>query len=170
MRSGLFLLARLTDRDVDVLLAEGARHDCPPGTPLTRLDEPVEALSIILEGRFDVHAAEGRFIRSMFPGDVVGEVSFLDGRPASASVTAAEASAVLRVPRSRLQLRLDAEPAFAARFYRAIGTQLAFRLRDLTTRPTGGPSSADRLDADTLDGADLAGRRLQRLLDRARSG
>ena len=85
-------------------------------------------------------------------------------------MTAAEPSAVLRVPRPRLQARLDAEPAFAARFYRAIGTQLAFRLRDLTTRSSGGPSAADRLDADTLDGADLAGRRLQRLLDRARAG
>lgn len=170
MKTSLFLLARLTDRDVDLLLAEGARRACAPGSTLTRLDEPVDALSVILEGRFDVQGPDGKLIRSMFPGDVVGEVSFLDGRPASTTVIAAEDSAVLRVPRPRLQLRLDADPAFAARFYRALGTQLAFRLRDLTARSSGAPSAADRLDADTLDLTDLAGRRLQRLLERARAG
>lgn len=164
----LFLLARLTERDVELLLAEGAHVTCPVGATLARVDEPVDALSLILDGRFEVHAPDGQKIRSMYAGEMVGEVSFLDGRPASATVSAAEPSSVLRVPRARLQRRLDADPAFAARFYRALGTQLAFRVRDLTSGAGDRPSSADLLDADTLDGADLAGRRLALLLERAR--
>lgn len=166
----LFLLARLTERDVELLLAEGARATCAIGTDLVTLDQRVDAWTLILDGRFDVFGADGRLIRSMYAGEMVGEVSLLDGRPASATVRAAEPSEVLRIPRARLQRCLDADPSFAARFYHALGTQLAFHVRDLTARSSGRPSSPDVLDPDTLDGADLAGRRLALLIERARRG
>lgn len=151
-----------------MLLAEGRREDAPVGRALTTIDVENDALYLLLDGRFEVRAPDGAVIRSPYAGDMVGEVSLLDGRAASATVITVEPAEVLRVPRRRLQARLDADPAFAARFYRAIGTLLAHRLRDLTGRRTGSPSAADVLDLETLDGADLAGRRLDLLIRRAR--
>ncbi|MCA9491992.1 MAG: cyclic nucleotide-binding domain-containing protein [Myxococcales bacterium] len=169
MRHTLFILARLTDADVDILLSEGRRERVPPGHNLVSPGIPVDAFHIILSGCFEVRAgARGDVVlRRMHRGEIVGEISFLDHRPPSASVVATEPSVTLHIPTDRLQRRLDQDEGFASRFYRSLGTLLAFRVRDLTEKHAGSASGdEDLLDLDVLDRADLAARRFDRLMAR----
>jgi hypothetical protein len=77
---------------------------------------------------------------------------------------------VLRLEKRRIEDRLQQQPAFAARFYRALAIFLADRLRSTTARMTldkGLKSNAvmeDELDESILDNVSLAGVRFERLL------
>jgi CRP-like cAMP-binding protein len=170
VRNTLFILARLTDADLDHVLREGRRQSFAKGQRLVTMGVPVEWFDIVVSGAFEARtgARESVFLRKMYRGEIVGEVSFLDHRASSASVIAIEPSVVLRIPKARLEAILDADTGFAARFYRSIGTLLAYRLRDLTEKHAGGGSTGeeDALDLDVLDQADLAARRFDRLIAR----
>lgn len=169
MRHTLFILARLTDGDVDILLSEGRRERAVPGQKLVAPGTPVDAFHIVLSGTFEVRAGARQdvVLRRMHRGEIIGEISFLDHRPPSASVVAVEASTTLRIPAERLQARLDQDDGFAARFYRSLGTLLAYRVRDLTEKHAGTVSGdEDLLDLEVLDRADLAARRFDRLMAR----
>ena len=169
MRNALFILARLTDGDIEFLLAQGKNTLLPPGARLVTQGVPGEFLDIIVDGSFEVRsgANESTVLRRLFRGEIVGEVSFLDQRPPSASVLAVEPSRVLRVPKARVQARLDTDSAFAARFYQALGTMLAFRVRDLTEKQSHASSGdEDALDLDMLESLDLAARRFEQHIAR----
>ncbi len=170
MRNTLFILARLTDADLDHLLREGRRETVEKGRRLVTTGVPVQWFDIVVSGCFEARTGEREsvLLRRMYRGEIVGEVSFLDHRAPSASVVAIEPSVVLRIPKARLEARLEADTGFAARFYRSLGTLLAYRLRDLTEKHAGGGSSGeeDALDLDVLDDADLAARRFDRLIAR----
>jgi len=62
-------------------------------------------------------------------GEVMGEISFVDSRPPTASVKALMDSRVGVVPRTLLTSRLKEDSGFASRFYRAMATFMADRLR-----------------------------------------
>ena len=87
------------------------------------------------------------------PGDVVGEISFVDERPPAASVRAEVASKVGAVPRAALGEKLRQDVGFAARFYQAIAVFLADRLRS-TNAQLG--AKTVRLGEDVEDADELA--------------
>ena len=74
----------------------------------------------------------------VMPGQFVGEISFLDSWPTSATVTAHSDAKVLRIGRTELEARLGKHPRFAARFYQALGTRLA----QIYRRELAGPPPA----------------------------
>ena len=86
---------------------------------------------MVLDGRLTVlvKAIGNREIASLLAGEIVGEISFVDPRPPSAPVVAAQDSHLLVIPRSILTSKLNKDSAFAARFYKAVATLLADRLR-----------------------------------------
>ena len=106
MRKVLFVLAELNDQDLDWIVAAGTRESFPRGQVLVRQGEPVPSLYLILRGRFTVTTGDNRLINTIGQGEVVGEISFLDSRPPTATVTAAEDSTVLSLPSGRLRSRL----------------------------------------------------------------
>src|SRR5438270_4355836 len=85
-----YILSHLTEEDIDWMLVAGERREIPAGTVLVAEGEPASALFIILEGALSVSMATlgGREIDRIGGGDVVGELSFADARPPSASVIA----------------------------------------------------------------------------------
>ena len=93
-------------------------------------------------------------------GEVVGEISFVDSRKPTASVTALDECTVGLVPRRMLSAKLAQDIAFAAHFYQAIAIFLADRLR--TTTANVGGKSVPRLDEETEDSDELA----EHLMDR----
>src|SRR5262245_34968175 len=123
MRKVLFILSELADEDVDWLIAHGRRLSVPAGTLLLEEGTPIEVLYVVLDGLLVVtlRAARDREIARLQSGEILGELSFLDSRPPSASVRAIEPSTVLSIPRARLAAKLEQDPGFAARFYRALG-------------------------------------------------
>src|SRR3954467_2454319 len=131
MRKALFFLGVLNDSDLDWLIAQGNRTDIAAGSILIHQGQPIEFMFIILDGLFAVStsAAPGKDIARLKSGEVLGELSFLDSRPPSASVRAIEKSSVLAISKVRLMDKLEADVAFASRFYRALGVFLSDRLR-----------------------------------------
>jgi CRP-like cAMP-binding protein len=132
-----YVLTQLTDADIDWLRASGQRREVPLGAVLIEQGRPIEAVFIVLEGRLSVYGAAGS--GDIGIGEMLGEISFVDARPPSADVVANEDSVVLAVPRRELQEKLDADPGFAARFYRAIALLLSHRLRDAAIAASGPP-------------------------------
>ncbi len=65
-------------------------------------------------------------------GSHFGELGLLDDAPRSASVRANERTELVKVDGERLRALLDAEPAIAARFYRAVARSVSKRLRVTT--------------------------------------
>ncbi len=131
MKTVLFLLGELDDDDLDWMIATGDRLEVAAGTVLIHEGQPLNNLYILLEGVLSVTtiAMQGREIANLLSGDVVGEMSFVDTRPPSATVTAKRDSLILAISRDKLAERLRFDGGFAARFYRALAISLSTRLR-----------------------------------------
>ncbi|MBF0394415.1 MAG: cyclic nucleotide-binding domain-containing protein [Alphaproteobacteria bacterium] len=172
MRKVLFILGQLTDEDVEWLAGAGRRERVAAGSHLIREGAAVDAIYILLDGRMAVSVQAIGEIAVLRTGEIVGEMSLVDARPPSATVTAATDCQVLAVPRVTMDAKLRDDGAFAARFYKAIATFLADRLRGTVHRlgygvvaPTDDDAEADsELDLNVLDHVHLAGARFDRIL------
>jgi CRP-like cAMP-binding protein len=132
MRKVLFIFGQLADADIDWLAAAGRRERLAAGSVLIREGVAAGALYIVLEGQLAVvQAAPGREreVARLLTGEIVGEMSFIDARPPSATVRAATDVVVHTIPKSRLEEHLNHDVAFAARFYKAVAMFLSDRLR-----------------------------------------
>ena len=124
MKKALYIWGELDDTDIEWLEDNGSREHLPAGATLIREGQPVDSLAVVLDGCLAVTARDGTEVASLFSGEIVGEISFVDSRPPSASVTAAQDSQILVVPRDILREQLSKDTAFAARFYRALAVFL----------------------------------------------
>ncbi len=174
MQKVLFILGELSDRDIDWLIDVGDRNDIPAGTTLIHEGQPVDTLYIMLEGTLVVSIAAlgGQEIARLSSGEVVGEMSFVEARPPSATVKTLEQSLVLAIPRSTLAAKLQDDVGFAARFYRALAILLSSRLRG-TVKQLGYSHDKSQRDAAPVsqhpngaDTAELAQMRFDKLLNR----
>ncbi|HEX6904270.1 MAG TPA: cyclic nucleotide-binding domain-containing protein [Thermoanaerobaculia bacterium] len=180
MRKVLFLFGQLNDDDVEWMLTAGSRRFVPAGGTLIEQGVPVEAVFILLEGRLAVwlkpRRGPEREIARLNAGEIVGEMSFVDARPPSATVRALEDSTVFAVPKSVLNAKLLSDSGFAARFYRALAIYLSTTVRE-RHRALGGSGTGegveddevdevDELDPNVLDGVYLAGERFDRMVKR----
>jgi CRP-like cAMP-binding protein len=131
MKRVVFILGVLEDEDVDWLIAAGQRQELQPGDVLIREGEHCEALFLFLDGGLEVSVAalSSQPIALLATGEVVGEMSFVDGQPPSATVTALEPSIVLSISCQQLHQKLQQDIWFASRFYRALAILLSSRLR-----------------------------------------
>lgn len=178
MRKALLFLGILNDSDVDRMIAAGGKQVVPSGTLLIREGKPIESVYIVLDGSFAITTSftGSKQLARLMSGEILGEMSFVDSRPPSASVTALENSCVLNIPRSWLAEQLDRDVHFASRFYRAIAVFLSDRLR--STVGLLGYNQAqsleedrvyrDEIDAETLDNLALAGARFDLLQKKLR--
>src|SRR5215204_5767273 len=122
MQSGLILLNELRDEDVDWLLIAGRQERLAAGTVLVSQGSRPESMFLVLSGLLKVFLASpgGKELATLGPGQIVGEMSFLENRPATAYVVAVESSQVLVLPREKHDSKLIHDPAFSARLYRAL--------------------------------------------------
>lgn len=173
MRKVLFLLGQLNDNDIEWLITTGQRQTVSPGTVLIEAGGQIDALYILLQGTLEVSGTQfkGGIIR-LESGEVVGEISLLDSRPTTATVTAAGECIVLAIPRDELQNKLSSADGFSARFYHALAVFLAHRLRNTYKLLGFGADESldedvdyeDELSAEILDSVHLAGSRFDRVL------
>lgn len=174
MRKALQLLGILEDIDIDWLATNGTVRSISAGVVLIQEKKPIDSLFILLEGQLSVTVGgiHGRHIATLLPGEIVGEISFVDKHPPSASVSATVNSLVLAIPREMLSAKLAKDPAFAMRFYHSVATFLADRLY-VTVGRFGYGSAQQDIDVDELlsasiDEIDLATVRFDKLLRRLR--
>jgi CRP-like cAMP-binding protein len=102
---------------------------------------------------------------------VVGEISFADARPPSASVTALDDVVVFALARETLAAKVRLDTGFAARFYHALTVFLSDRLRLFRHQTTGWQPNGTEADQEPqfLANVHLAAARFDRLLNRMRS-
>ncbi|MBN2216599.1 MAG: cyclic nucleotide-binding domain-containing protein [Pirellulales bacterium] len=173
MRKVLFLLSQLSDSDLEWMVASGNKQTVPAGTVLIEEGRRIDDLYILLDGTLEISASQlGDQPFRLGCGEVVGEVSLLDSRPPTATVTAAVDSMVWAIPHDRLERRLDEDAGFAARFYHSLAVFLAHRLRNTYQRLGYGKERPmdedqeyeDELSPELLDTVHLAGSRFDRAL------
>ena len=177
MKNVLYILGQLTDEDIEWMIDNGRGEYCRTDEELLREGQESDSLYITFEGRFGVFidALEGRKLNELGPGEIVGEMSFVQYHPPVATVRVLEDGFVLVVPREALAGKLESDAGFASRFYKAVAIMLADRLRDSFTwinevNEAGGDDSADldELHLDMLEDVSRAGERFERLVKRVK--
>ncbi|WP_052711593.1 cyclic nucleotide-binding domain-containing protein [Elstera litoralis] len=128
----MFLDALIED-DLAWLGTIGDRAEYQPGAVLIADGAQASDLFILLSGHAAVLGA-GAVLAHLRPGDVAGEISLIDGLPASATVMLTAPGQVMRVQRQPLLARLESGDGFAFRFHRAVAMILAGRLRGSNQR------------------------------------
>lgn len=150
MHKVAFFLGELDAADIHWFLNVGHTLKLPKDSVLIQCGKNIKALYILLEGQLVVRGSgpDHPVIARLGVGEIVGELSFLDHRPPSATVETMEEAEVLAIPRFELEEKLISDEGFAARFYRAIGVLLASRLRK-TVSNLGHPQNP-QLSAEEL--------------------
>jgi CRP-like cAMP-binding protein len=143
MRKALFFLGILSDTDVEWIIRNGSKTRVPAGTVLIHQGKATEWLYFVLDGEFEVFTHKVPHLASLKAGEVVGEISFIDSRPPTASVKALADSQVGAVSRVLLVRKLTEDMGFSSRFYRAMATFMADRLRTTVGHFGTGATEAD---------------------------
>jgi CRP-like cAMP-binding protein len=101
----------------------------PAGTILTREGQAGGLLFVIIEGEAEV-VSDSRTLGRLGPGDVVGELSLIDGQVRSASVRAVTDVHLLGIATDEFQKLVDQSPKFVRNLLRA----LSLRIREMDER------------------------------------
>lgn len=182
MRKVFYILGLLDDSDIEWMADHGRRITLDESGVLIRQGEPSTDLYLLLDGELSVRlqSEREREVARLQSGEVIGEISFIDRRPPTASVVATRKSRLLALPHEELRAKTGRDSAFAARFYLAIATFLADRLAVTTSRlgygdpdQDSGPGAADDpsiLDDARMDEVSMATVRFDKLLRYLASG
>ena len=108
--------------------AAASWHKAPVGEQLTTEGAPVPALMLIAAGQVSVDVGD-RTIARMGPGSFIGEMAFLSGGTASATVTVTHPTRVMKIEQARLKTLLVIDSQIAAVLHRLLGADLAQKLR-----------------------------------------
>lgn len=127
------LFAALSRHQLGQVAALTVPDELSAGTVLTRQGASGGIAYILASGRAEV-LRDGRRLARLGPGDVVGELSLIDGKPRSATVTAITDLEVLEIDARDLTRLLRKAPAVTRNLLEA----LAERLRQANALPAGG--------------------------------
>jgi len=132
MRTTIALSEGLRDEDMLWLFQVGEEKVVHPGTALVHEGVHPNAIFIVIRGGFSVgvETLANEPLAKLGAGELIGEISFLEGSPASATIVAEEESTVLVVDSQVLNERVRENTAFAARMYRAFALVAERRLRN----------------------------------------
>lgn len=119
---------KLDQVNFDRLARAGHWQNVPPGTVLAEEGQAVDSVYLLLGGNARVDSA-GRTIAMVQPGSFIGEMSFLSGEPAAATVTTVAPSRVFAVPQERLRDLLRSHDEIRVVLQELFGHDLVQKLR-----------------------------------------
>ena len=124
-------LQELSEEDRQWILSSGVEFQANSGTRLIRQGEEGSRILILLHGLLVVHLDEMPHVDLSYigPGELIGEVAFLESGQSSANVTARENSLVLAIKFEDLNRKLRSDEGFGSRFHESMARLLARRLR-----------------------------------------
>ncbi|MBF0488368.1 MAG: cyclic nucleotide-binding domain-containing protein [Nitrospirae bacterium] len=130
------ILEILSDEDIQWLLSMGMEEHLEPETLLIKEGEFTEAVYIVLEGLLGVYLSTSGYkqVATIGAGEIIGEMSYLENVPTSATVIAVEPSIVLSIAKEAIDDRINTDPTFGIRLYKGIGTAVSQRLRKAMSR------------------------------------
>lgn len=121
-------LGLLDDAQLGRLLRLGSWRDFGQGAVLTREGHPVGEFYLLCQGHALVEVGNVAIAR-LAPGSFVGEIAFLSGKPACATVTVEEPARVFAVDPAGLRKLLADDEQIAAAMHRCMARDLAGKLR-----------------------------------------
>ena len=147
----------LTPRDFMKLSCLGSWEELEPGARLVDHGEKLDKLTVIFDGDFEVELADGR-TASLQGGQFVGEVAYVTGKPACATVRAENHARIVQWKHEELRTFLTAHPDIQAAMQNVIGTDLAGKLRSEQGRDIAPPRARPGLDHVGVRCCDAHGR------------
>lgn len=121
------LFSDLSDPEIEVL-ARGSRPvTLSAGEVLMEEGSPGGSLYVILEGEFEITKRSGPsdvLIAVRGPGEVIGEMSLLDGSPRTASVRSLHASRLLEIDQEAFRRLVETSPNASLRILHTISARL----------------------------------------------
>ncbi|MEM7024525.1 MAG: cyclic nucleotide-binding domain-containing protein [Pseudomonadota bacterium] len=127
----------LSEEDIAALEERAEVRSFAIGDTLIQEGHPIQSLFLIRSGTVEVtRMLRGKQVSlaTCTAGEVFGEIGFLDGNPATATVTAVEPVRALEINRIRMSVYLRMDDQIAKTFYRFLCHILASRLRDLSAK------------------------------------
>lgn len=130
-------LVYLTANDWALIVDKAKRVRFKAGEHCLQRGRRSHGIYILLKGAAAAQIPPPGNSRIIGPGEVCGEVSFLDDQPATADVVANEAFEALYLDRPTLQSLFELFPHLGSRFFHSLATIVAHRLREVIG-PAGG--------------------------------
>ncbi len=134
-------LSRLSQDDRDRLERIGQTLELEPRHHLLVRGEKGGDVFRVEKGSLEIVDRRSRpevILDVLGPGELVGEMGFIDGTPRSADAFAGPGTVVTRWPVGDLQEALASDARFAARFWRALSEEVADRVREVTSNAVSG--------------------------------
>lgn len=129
------LLRGVEDRFLDVIQDAGEILRTPAGQRVIEEGAVPQGLVLVIAGKLEVYVPDpadrsrGKGLASVKPGDSCGEYGFIDRRPASASVKAAEDSEIFVISNDEFDGLMRRNREMERIIYRNLLTTLVNRLR-----------------------------------------
>lgn len=124
-------LVYLTPNDWALIADKALRRQFQPGETIVQRERRTHGIFLIVKGTAKVQIASQATVREIGPGEICGEISFLDELPATANVIANQAVESYYLDRTSLQSLFELFPHLGSRFYRSLAVILSRRLREL---------------------------------------
>ena len=124
-------LQYLTPNDWALIADKAARLQFKAGDSIVQQGKRTHGVYLLLKGTASVQVRMQGAIPAIGPGEVCGEISYLDELPATANVIAKEAVEAYYLDRPTLQSLFELFPHLGSRFYRSLACIVSRRLREL---------------------------------------
>lgn len=134
-------LVYLTTNDWALVADKASRVRFKKGEILVQKGKKANGVYLLLKGTAQVQIPFQSKVPVIGPGEICGEMSFLEDAPASASVVADGDVETYHLDGPTLQSLFELFPHLASRFYRSLAMNLSRRLRDLIGPKSEHPSA-----------------------------
>ena len=138
-------LVYLTANDWALVSDKASRVNFKKGDVLVQKGEKTNGIYLLLKGTARIKIPPQPAVPTIGPGEICGEMSFLEEAPASTTVVAEQDIEAYHLDRPTLDSLFELFPHLASRFYRSLARNLSRRLRELI-----GPSSVPPAEAKKL--------------------
>jgi CRP-like cAMP-binding protein len=122
-------LQHLTQNDWMLIIDRAKRLSFKKDEKLVSQGKQTRTLYVLGTGKVSI-AVSGTRIAQIGPGEICGEMAFLEDSVASATATAEEEVEAYALEWSTLQDLFELFPHLASRFYRSVAVNLSRRLRE----------------------------------------
>lgn len=119
----------LTEAELGAVAALGIVVPHKAGDQIITYGVPIKRLFVIKTGKADVILNTGAVVAAVGPGTTLGEMEFVDGQPASATVVVSEDAEMIEFEPALLHGLLGRQPAVGYRVMANMARKISLQLR-----------------------------------------